>query len=154
MSLEVPEAVRSYFATAKNICLYAWFSYDLYSVVQFLCYTTVEMALKKKFPVLGKDRRGLSHLLKEAVDNKLIKDKGFSHIRVIRQNLAERLRNDRKVMRAGTRLRKSEYADSLATSLPYLRNAFAHPRMHQIVMPEQAKSMLRITAELVNQLFV
>lgn len=32
----VPEEIRSYFATIQNVCLYAWFAYDFYAVVDFL----------------------------------------------------------------------------------------------------------------------
>src|SRR5712692_1985987 len=72
LNSRVPEDVRSYFATIQNVCVYAWFAYDLYAIVQFLCFTAIEMALKKRFPVSGKDRRGLSELLKRAVRQKLI----------------------------------------------------------------------------------
>jgi hypothetical protein len=46
----VPESIRSYFATIQNVCLYGWFAYDLYTVVDFLCATAIEMSLRKKMP--------------------------------------------------------------------------------------------------------
>jgi hypothetical protein len=81
----VPEEVRSYFATIQNLCIYAWFAYDLYAMVQFLTFTAIEMALRMRLPVQGRDTRGLSALLKEAARKKLIKSKGFSHVRELRQ---------------------------------------------------------------------
>src|SRR2546426_4519565 len=71
----VPEDVRSYFATIQNVCLYSWFAYDLYAIVQFLCLTCTEMALRMRLPVPGRDRRGLADLVKGAAKKKLIKAK-------------------------------------------------------------------------------
>jgi len=71
---QVPQEVRSYFATIQNVCLYAWFAYDLYTVVDFLCFTAVEMALRKRLPHTGagRDKRTLQNLMDEAVSKKLI----------------------------------------------------------------------------------
>jgi hypothetical protein len=159
----VPKEVRSYFATIQNLCIYAWFSYDLYAVVQFLCFAVVEMALRIRLPRSGKDNRGLSALLREANKEKLIKAKGFSHIRSRRQSQAEQLRADRQIMRlpespiamkfSVSPIPKSDYGEILAKALPYLRNSFAHPQGHAIIMPWEALRQLRITAELINQLF-
>jgi hypothetical protein len=149
----VPEEVRSYFATVQNVCLYGWCAYDLYAVVQFLCATTIEFALRKKFPVSGKDRRGLSELMKLAVSKRLISEKGFSHIRVMRQEAADRLRMDRSIMKVSGKRIKTDFPRILASTIPMMRNAFAHPRGHSIAMPSEAIVSLRLTAELVNQLF-
>jgi len=48
---------------------------------------------------------------------------------------------------------RMDYGDTLAGVIPYLRNAFAHPKMHSTVAPGQALFQLRLTAEFVNQLF-
>src|SRR4051812_33388644 len=69
LNAQVPAEVQSYFATIQNVCLYAWFSYDLYTVVDLLCFTAVEMALRKRIPHTGagKDRRTLQKLMDQAV---------------------------------------------------------------------------------------
>jgi 23S rRNA A2030 N6-methylase RlmJ len=95
----VPEEVKSYFSTVQNVCFYAWFAYDLYAVVDFLCCTAIEMALRMRFPVHGTDRRGLRALFKKAVGEKLINEKGFEHIRQMRLAAAERLRVERRIMK-------------------------------------------------------
>lgn len=158
----VPEDVRSYFTTIQNLCIYAWFAYDLYPVVQFLCCAAIEMALRMKFPVQGRDKRGLKALLREAVGKNLIKAKGFSHMRNLRQTQAERLRADRHIFKlagppfakAGSPIPKTDYGEILAQAVPFLRNAFAHPRKHAIIMPGEALMQLHITSEFINQLFV
>jgi hypothetical protein len=157
LSSAIPEEVRSYFATVQNVCVYAWFAYDLYTVVQFLCFTTVEMALRIRLGSTS-HRPGLASLLQEAVSKKLIKQKAFSHVREMRRDAAERIRLDRHILRqTGTwpvaSASQADYTKILAKSLPWLRNAFAHPQRHTIITPGQALFQLRITGELINQLF-
>jgi hypothetical protein len=66
---QVPEDIRSYFATIQNVCLYAWFTYEWYAVADFLCFTAVEMALRRRLPCTGaaKDKRTLQNLVDQAV---------------------------------------------------------------------------------------
>src|SRR6266487_394412 len=97
MNSTAPEEVRSYFVTIQNVCVYAWFSYDFYALVVFLTFTLIEMALKLRFPRKGQDRRTLKPLLREAIKQKLIKEKAFTHIKVIRQQQAENLIMHRKL---------------------------------------------------------
>jgi len=89
-----PEDVRSYFVTLQNLCVYAWFSYDLYALVVFLSYTLIEMALKLRLPLRrkGPDKRTLKPLLQEAINLKLISAKAFTHIKRMRQEQAHNLR--------------------------------------------------------------
>ena len=156
----VPEEVRSYFTTVQNLYIYAWFAYDLYAIGQGLCFAAMEMALRLRLPVPNKDGRGLSNLLEEAVSKKLISEKGFTHMRNMRHLKAERLRADREMLKyfgqypkTGTVLPKSDYGKVLAKVIPSLRNAFAHPRNHAVIMPGEALLQLHITAEFINQLF-
>jgi hypothetical protein len=149
-----PEQVRSYFVTIQNVCLYAWFSYDFYALVVFLTFTLIEMALKLRFPRKGQDRRTLQPLLGEAIKQKLINEKAFTHIKVIRQQQTENLRTRRRfdnITRSS--LPKNDYLAILLKSLPKLRNSFAHPSGHAIHFPHEATFSVRFAAEFVNQLF-
>ena len=149
-----PTDVRSYFATIQNLCLYAWFAYDLYALVVFLTYTLIEMALRKRFPITGRDTRGLHSLLEEAIKQKLIREKAFSHVRQIRQSRAESLRLERQIRKIPrSSVPNNDYSKILLQFLPKLRNSFAHPRGHTIVLPGEALHALRFSAEFVNQLF-
>lgn len=150
----VPEAVRSYFATIQKLSVYGWFAYDFYAVGVFLSYTLIEMALRLRFPIAGKDTRGLSTLLREAIKKNLIKEKEFSHIRRIRQRKAEYIRLQRQYQNIPrSSVPRSDYAEVLRKVLPNLRNSFAHPRGHSICMPGDALFALRFAAEFINQLF-
>jgi hypothetical protein len=156
LNANVPEEVRSYFATVQNVCLYAWFAYDFYAVANLLCYTAIELALRQRMPVARKDARSLQNLVEKAVSQGLLKDKGFSHVRRIRMNLARDLRFYRslgggKVSRSA--IPKINYAKTLLKTLAPVRNSLAHPRLHAILMPTEALSELQLTAEIINQLF-
>jgi hypothetical protein len=151
-----PEEVRSYFVAIQNLCVYAWFSYDFYAIVVFLTFTLIEMALKLRFPRKGRD--GLRRLLQKAIKQKLIKEKAFTHIKIIRQQQAENLIMHRKLRNRfqtmmRSRLPKNDYLAILLESLPKLRNSFAHPSGHAIHFPHEAIFSLRFAAEFVNQLF-
>jgi hypothetical protein len=149
-----PEDVRSYFATLQNLCVYAWFSYDFYALVVFLTYTLIEMALKLRLPRKGPDRRTLKSLLREAIKQKLINEKAFTHVNRMRQQQAENLRLLRGVKTImKSRLPKNDYLVILLESLPKLRNSFAHPKGQSIRFPHEAVFSLRFAAEFVNQLF-
>ena len=154
----VPENVRSYFATIQNTFLYGWFAYDLYAVGCFLCSTAIEMALRKRLPWAGqeKDIRALGNLLDQANTQKLIKEKGFSHRRELRKNIADRLRADRRItgIRGSSGLPKGDYAKDLSERVRKLRNYFAHPRDHSILMPGDALFQFHMTADLINQLWL
>jgi hypothetical protein len=155
---KVPDEVRSYFATIQNVCLYAWFAYDLYAVVDFLCLIAVEMALRHRFPYAGtgKDRRGLQNLMDEAVSKNLIREKAFGNVRIMRDNLARDIRIRRATAGKFPRsaMPKGNYAAVLRGTMPWLRNHFAHPKGHVILTPGAALSQLRLTSEFINQLFV
>lgn len=151
-----PEEVRSYFATIQNLHAYSWFSYDFYPIVEFLGYTVVEMALRLRFPVRGKDNRGLQALIKKAIKGKVINQKKFSHVQRRRKMIADGLREDKQWARArGRKLRyqKYDFLGVMEENLPGIRNSYAHPNYHTIIVPGHARNSLRFAAEFINQLF-
>ena len=154
---KVPEDVRSYFASIQNVYLYAWFAYDLYTVVDFLCLTAVEMALRHRLPHAGsgRDKRGLQNLFDEAISKNLIREKAFSNVRIMRQNLARDIRFRRAASGRFPRsaMPRGNYAAVLQGTIPKLRNHFAHPLRHMILFPGAVLSQLQITSELINSLF-
>src|SRR6185437_16742910 len=117
LNASVPQEVQSLFTTAQNTSIYAWYSYDLCGVAQFVSLMCVEMALRLRFPVSKeKDRRrSLESLLRKAVAEKLI-DQSDDELRKMRNNLA-------------------------------------HPRFQTILMPSDAFSLMRMTADFINRLF-
>lgn len=144
LSVNVPDKIKSHFATALNLLVYSWFYYPFNVTAQFMAYTTVELALKEKYGVKRYSKKSsFRTLLDRAVKDGLIKSKGFSHI----QNKSS------YVPYLGAELHSSgeqDYCDVLVEALPYLRNQLAHgsPMLH----PNGGKSV-RICSELINQLF-
>jgi len=143
----VPENIRSHFETARNLIIYSWFYYPFNVTAQLTAYTTVEFALRTRF----NDRETpFKHLLKKAVHEGLVTDKGFS----IPQKRAEAVRQNNTVVPEDFQMPEpslmSEYSANLAKCIPFLRNQLAHGTN---MLHEQGAKHVRICAELINQLF-
>lgn len=150
----VPEDVQSYFETIKNVCLYGWFVYPFFTVSEFLSYTAIEMALRKRFDKDDPCKRwGLKRLLQEAKNQGLISDQGFPSIQELRERQAKYEARLDIELDSPFEQRVADYTLILIQTLPYLRNAFAHPTSQMILTPSYAISSLTVAAELINQLF-
>lgn len=155
LSQKVPEDVRSYFETIKNLCLYGRFVYAFYQVAEWLTYPLMELALRERLYPKKKGRApGFRTLLKRAIERGLIKEESFSHVRRIRQQQAMM---DEALRHAGLPVNLLPPADTylqiLAETLPSLRNYFAHPRGFAIQTPGGAFFSIRFASEFINQLF-
>lgn len=76
LNKNIPEDVQSQFNVAKMLCIYSWLYYPFHQVAELKAFSTLEMALRIRFPEFKK----LSRLLSYAVDKGFITDKGFSNI--------------------------------------------------------------------------
>jgi hypothetical protein len=128
LNSEVPAAIQSHFAQAKNLAVYSWYHYPFNVTAQFLALVSVEFALKKR---LGKERIGLGKLISTAVEQGLLQDSGFS------------------VSKNGRKSQK-RYVETLVEVLPALRNSLAHGSS---TLHNHGVSSLVTCAELINQLF-
>lgn len=124
----VPEDVVSQFSVAKNLALYSWYSYPFHQISEMKAFSCVELALKIK---VGKEIRGLSTLIKKALSLGLIKDNGFRHIKVNRDNPVQ-------------------YSEMLPKLIPKLRNELAHG---STTLHTGSIMNLQICADLINQLY-
>ncbi len=147
----VPEDVRSYMETVKTLYLYGWLYYPFYTLAHFLSCTAVEMALHLRFEAKyanEKCKPALWRLLQDADDANLLSDGGFPTLpaaQALMQEIGESL---------NAQLATPErYVDVLKKSLPKIRNAFAHPKNHTILMPGMALSGMIRSAEIINQLW-
>jgi len=143
----VPEKIRSHFETARNLILYSWFFYPFNVTAELAAYTTVEFALRTK---LNDRKSPYKALLKQAVDGGLIKDQGFS----VPVRKATAIREHNEGLPADFQIPEPtllrDYADTLAHTIPYLRNQLAHGTT---MLHNHGASTVRICAELINQLF-
>lgn len=143
----VPEKIRSHFETARNLLLYSWFYYPFNVTAELSAYTTVEFALRIKF---NDKKSPFKRLLKKAVDSGLVTDKGFS----IPTGRAASLREYNERRPAELRIPEPallrNYSDTLATTIPFLRNELAHGTT---MLHNHGAVSVSICAELINQLF-
>lgn len=140
LSENVPESIRSHFSAAQNLLVYSWFHYPFNVTAQFMAFVTVELALKERLK--PNPRTVFKDLISMAVARGLIKEEGFSH----------RRGPEKKVM-LGVEFHipeDSDYCQSLAEVMPYLRNELAHGSN---MLHPNGLSGVRICAEFIEQLF-
>lgn len=147
----VPDKAKNYFEILKNICIYGWFHYPLYTTAYGLSLMAIEMALRERFVKEDPHRKWpFKKLLKKAVELRLIKAGEFSHVKA-RWEESKRLEKETGGLIKA--LPETEgYCKILIDTIPYLRNAFAHPT-GMLLAPGQAIFGIKVAAELINQLF-
>lgn len=128
LNATVPEEVCSQFNIAKMLCVYAWLYYPLHQVAELKAFSTLEMALRLRYPEGGPM---LKRLLAHAVKAGAITDHGFSHIKA---ELNDPLR----------------YSKNLPDIIPSLRNSLAHGTT---LLHPQSVFTLRNCSEIINQLY-
>ena len=79
LSSTVPENVKSQFNISLMLGIYAWLYYPFHQVAELKAFSTLEMALRLRFP---EAKGALKRLLRVAVESGVIVDAGFSHIEV------------------------------------------------------------------------
>lgn len=128
LSSTAPEDVISHFNVARMLCVYAWLYYPLHQVAELKAFSTVEMALRNRFPG---NKGGLFKLLTLAVEQGIIADAGFSHIEATPEVL-------------------DQYSKRLPGLVSSLRNTLAHG---ESMLHPGSLFTLRNCAEIINQLF-
>lgn len=155
----VPLDVREHFEMARNLYVYSWFYYPFNVAAQLYAFITLEFALKDKFRIIKpsinisvaqkpeKYDKGqtLSPLLKRAIEEKLITDKGFSHIK---SNQLEEETEFSNQLNEKNEL--THYCKILCDVFPNMRNKLAHGSN---MLYGQGGEYIKICAELINQLF-
>ncbi|MBI3481231.1 MAG: hypothetical protein HY016_12900 [Nitrosomonadales bacterium] len=128
LSPSTPEDVQNQFNIALMLGVYAWLYYPFHQVAELKAFSTVEMALRLRFP---EAKGGLKKLLSLAVERGLIVDQGFSHIEVDGEA-------------------PTQYSAQLPSLISSLRNDLAHGSH---TLHPGSLFTLRSCAEIINQLF-
>lgn len=126
---DVPEKIHGQFNVARNMALYQYFFYALAPEVQLKTYTVIEFALRIRAGSKG-ERLTLHHLVKLAVTEGWISDKGFRHIANPQPD--------------------NPYCHTLITVLNKLRNEVAHGSDQ---LTPNCIGHIEKCADFVNQLF-
>jgi hypothetical protein len=143
----VPEDVRSYVETIKNLFVLGWCHYPFCTLAAFLGTTAVEMALRKRYPQSGNDRRSFAILLKRAEDEGLLADDRFP------AEFSRPLEMQTIADEVAVEVVQRPVAERVTSSIPRLRNEFAHPGAHWIMPPGPALDMLIMSAAVINALW-
>ena len=128
LSAAAPEDVQSQFNIARMLGIYAWLYYPFHQIAELKAFSTVEIALRLRFPDV---KSALKKLLSFAVKNGVVVDEGFSHIAVGDDD-------------------PTRYSKELPSLVSFLRNDLAHGS--SMLHPDSLLT-LRICAEIINQLF-
>jgi len=156
----VPEEIRSYFNSLKNVLLYSYFHYGFVPISAFLATTAVEMALRTLYPWKpgpGKnalDKRSFHSLFKRAIDEGKVREEDFLWLPEVREQ--KKRMWDEYEQATGFRVARSSerYERALLRSMVRMRNYFAHPSSgHTLITFEMAYGMIRPCADIINQLF-
>ncbi|WP_221622401.1 hypothetical protein [Burkholderia sp. Bp9140] len=174
LSANVPQSIRIHFETAKNLYAYAWFVYRFYPVAEQQALTSLEFALRERlaagigqsFPAAAKLPRGLSRLLKEALERGAISNDRFSWTReraLRRARQRAEFEQIQAMQRSGATTCEVDHSnvepspedfddwiDLFINTLPKIRNMYAHgsSALHNTVL-----HTFDIVSELINQLF-
>lgn len=150
-SESVPEDVRSYFESIKNLTVFGWFHYPLYTHAVFLATTALEMALRARFPVTGGDRRTMRPLIEAARKAGLVRDDTLPSSRRWHADEPDLNQAEKTVeTKAGPQRSYAEYAWRM---MLFLRNKFLHQQQSTILTPWMAADHLSLAAEMINALF-
>lgn len=146
---DAPEDVHRYFNSIRNLYIYGWFHYPIFSLGGTLAFTLMEMGLRIRLGYQDEKRSpGLSRLLAEAIKKELLVDQGFTAAQI-----DEGSEPVVSALAQSSGKPKQEYCAILLDSLPYLRNTFLHPAAYSNAGSSGAFTVLRTAAELINQLF-
>jgi len=147
----VPEDVRSYFESIKNLAVFGWFHYPLYTHAVFLASTALEMALRARFPVTGGDSRTMRPLIQAARKAGLVRDDTLPSSRRWHADEPDR---DQAHKTDETKAKPQQsYAEYAWRMMLILRNKFLHQQQSTILTPWMAADHLSLAAEMINALF-
>lgn len=152
LSNQVPEEIQIQFETAKNCYLYAWFIFRFYQVAEQHAFSTLEYALRLRFPDFVKEIEnksrlgnppGLSSLLKHAVAKQILRNELFEsrntwaknraknrysheiHKKIVLENLNEVIFDDSNIEATEEDV-NFDWLGAFIECLPSIRNDLAH----------------------------
>jgi hypothetical protein len=156
----VPEDVRSYFNSIKNILLYSYFHYGFIPIAAFLATTAVEMALRTFYPWKPKstkdrrDTRSFHSLFQKVIVEGRVKEEDFTWLPKERAKVQQIWDEYERATGNVVKPCQEPYEQVLLKSLVFTRNYFAHPAFaHSLITFEMAFDSVRPCADVINQIF-
>jgi hypothetical protein len=143
LGANVPEDIQTQFAVAQNLAVYAWFCYRFHMTAELQALATIEFALRLGLKPTTESERHFKTMLRTAVKKGRIKDSGFHYFP------APPTKKQTVATKSGPKIVHS-YSELLVELLPSMRNDLAHGAS---TLFDGAPGMLRITADIINQVF-
>ena len=154
---QVPDEIRRHFEVARDLLLFSWFVYEFIPAAELHAYSSVEFALRLTAETHAPNRKShsLARLLRYAVDEGWIVDRGFRQFRRIEEGRQQSMRIWAEVIGQPTSLPTQTdpqgYAKIILNSIPYFRNKLAHGS--SFLSPHGYLS-LELCRDIINQLFM
>lgn len=167
----VPPKVKELFDTARNLSLCTWFVYDFHPIAELTGFLALEAALKERAsresPELAEEK-SFSRLIKRAIadgwvaEDRISGRREIAHSRVQQRKAIETIQQadasglDSMPIQEPTEAEIEQEAaemqiiESICAAAIRLRNALAHGEPY---LDPGSPRRLRITADLINQLF-
>jgi len=170
----VPEDVQQLFETAKNVSLYSWFVYRFHQVAESVAFQALELGLSMRCEAdrnfrTPKHRRSLRKYLAHALSARWIDIGDFTglqqvatgraRMRKIVEAIADGVRTEpiriqepteAEVEKALAELSSAKYIEQLMQAISNHRNELAHGSR---MLAPRSRSVLRVVADLLNQLY-
>lgn len=169
LNASVPDDIKTYFETVKNLYLYSWFVYRFFPITDQQAMFCIEFALRERFK--NDDdcpkNKSLKKLLNYAIKSETIKNEGFSiwrnKARINSENrhrfeLLKKMNDeglteialDESDIEIKEEDMQFDYVETLKESLPFLRNEYAHGSS---MLHNHALTTIIIASEIINQLY-
>lgn len=169
LNANVPEKIKIYFETVKNLYLYSWFVYRFFPITDQQAMFCIEFALRERFmeDENSPKHKTLKKLLNYAIQTSVIQNEGFSiwrnQVRVNSENrhtyeLIKKMNDegleeiviDESDIEIKEEDMQFDYVETLRESLPFLRNEYAHGSS---MLHNHALTTIIIASEIINQLY-
>ena len=140
----VPEKIRSQFAVAQNLAVYAWFCYHFHMNAELQAFACIEFALRLRLKPATRSQEHFKTMLLQAVKSGLMKDNGFRYFPV------RQVQGPRTVPTPSGPKVVYSHVELLVETLPQMRNDLAHGAT---TLFDGGPGMIRLAADIINQLF-
>lgn len=165
LSENVPQDIRSAFNVTRNLWVYGWFCYPFHTLAVFHAFSLLEMSLRRRVdqersagrPKSSKSP-GLRRLIQIAVRRKWVVDEDITHARRLRDRRHELLEYPPEIHHMFAPQdpwdsSSQKYCQILVDTIPWHRNALAHPEKLSIGLPNWSKLDLEIARDIIEALF-
>jgi hypothetical protein len=146
--------IRSHFAMAQNLALYAWFHFPFHMASQLHAFSTLEFALREVLKPGDGREATLFGMLQRSARQQLITDKGMVLHPTPKPQAGKYLAMVIVKGSDGVRRRENQWFDHWVETLPHYLPARRNDLAHGSTTLWDDPSVLWICADLINQVYL